>query len=171
MKNKQQWYQEVVRKLLRQKNIRVHKWFAWRQESDIAYAWLTDDDKPMVILPYPKTLATFYVCLHEIGHVCRPSSFYGKHEYVNEYLAETWALKYCKEKLNINPTREEHFAKYYVLSKLLPQWRRSVDPSNVRKDILKWLNVKPNELDVAILSRKAFLRHYKAYGTLKISIK
>ena len=142
------------------------KWFDWRQETDTAYAWLGEDDQPLVIIPYPKSLATFYVCLHEIGHIVRSSSFSDKHAYVSEYKAETWAIDYCRNKLGINPVKEERFAKAYVLGKLLKQWRRSVHPENVRKDILKWLSVSVSELDMALVYKNHFLRHYKRTGKL-----
>lgn len=164
--HKRDEYKRIVRKLLDQRSIRVKKWFDWRRPTDTAYAWLTEDDQPMVVLPYPKTLTTFYICLHEIGHIARPSSISHQHDYIAEYMAETWALDYCKNKLGINPEREERHAKAYVLHKLLKQWRVTVDESNLRMDILKWLNLTIHQLDIAACARRHFGKYYKKHGTI-----
>lgn len=134
--NTADFYEAVVRLYIRRLDIHVKKWY----KSLNAASYIAFQDSKTVMLPVPKNRTAFLICLHEIGHIAE-----GWHEisYVNEYLAEMYAISEAK-KWNIDTEAYEIKAKQYVLAHLVKDWNAN-RIKTVKKDIKEWLDVNPTK--------------------------
>lgn len=128
---------EIVRKYLNRHGITVRKWMPYndRRSSfrDVVYEAYFDAHQ--VSIPIPIDRYSFYVCMHEIGHLVRGDRRYG---YVMEYVAERWALDKCVQYGYFTKENEKK-AKQYVYQAMLEDIVfRVLAVDKVREDILTW---------------------------------
>lgn len=128
----------IVRKYLNRYGITVRKWLPYNDlrssQRDVVYEAYFDAHQ--VSIPIPIDRYSFYVCMHEIGHLVCGDRKYG---YVMEYVAECWALKKC-EKYGYYTKQTERLAKQYVYRTLLEDTVFRVHPiDKIRSDILEWI--------------------------------
>ena len=128
----------IVRSYLNRYNITVRKWLPYndRRSSLRNVIYEAYFHTNQVAIPVPVDRYSFYVCMHEIGHLVRGDRQYG---YVMEYVAERWAIDRCHR--HGYYTKEiERAAKAYVYRALLEDVVFRVHPVNtLRKDILNWV--------------------------------
>lgn len=125
-------YEAVIRKEIRQRNIRVQKWCI--DEPDNGYeAYITTR---VVRIPKPVDSFHFHVCLHEIGHVVTGERLYS---YLQEYNAEKWAIERA---LYYGITDDEYIkdAKLYVLKHCITD-TILYGIKKIRPYVLKWIGV------------------------------
>lgn len=128
----------IVRKYLNRHGITVRKWMPYndRRSSFRNVVYEAYFDAHQVSIPIPIDRYSFYVCMHEIGHLVRGDRRYG---YVMEYVAERWALDKCK-KYGYFTKQTERGAKQYVYRALLEDVIFRVHPIHkIRQDILDWI--------------------------------
>jgi len=128
----------IVRKYLNRHGITVRKWLPYndRRSSFRNVVYEAYFDAHQVSIPIPIDRYSFYVCMHEIGHLVRGDRRYG---YVMEYVAERWALDRC-QKYGYFTKQTERFAKQYVYRALLEDVVFRVHPiDKIRQDILDWI--------------------------------
>ena len=160
---KQEMYQMHIRMLLKRYNIRVLKWIHWGNRGATGYAYLGERK---VIIPIPKTLKSFYIALHEIGHIVR--RFTSGDEYYLEYLAETWAFNHMEQWGYDIPIKYRWQAKAYVFKYLIKDWKSGkINRSNVKKEVVKWLGITLAELDMATWDPVGFGILLRQTGSLK----
>lgn len=128
---------DIVRKYLDRHGITVRKWMPYndRRSSFRNVVYEAYFDAHQVSIPIPIDRYSFYVCMHEIGHLVRGDRMYG---YVMEYVAERWAIDKCI-KYGYYTKEIEKKAKQYVYQAMLEDIVfRVLDPDKVREDILDW---------------------------------
>jgi len=135
----------IVRKYLNRYGITVRKWLPYTDlissQRDVVYEAYFDAHQ--VSIPIPIDRYSFYVCMHEIGHLVCGDRRFG---YVMEYVAERWALKKC-EKYGYYTKQTERLAKQYVYYTLLEDTVFRVHPiDKIRQDILEWIGRTPKQV-------------------------
>lgn len=136
---------DIVRKYLDRHGISVRKWMPYndRRSSFRNVVYEAYFDAHQVSIPIPIDRYSFYVCMHEIGHLVRGDRKYG---YVMEYVAEQWALDRCI-KYGYFTKEIESKAKRYVYHAMLEDIVfRLLDPDKVREDILHWTGYSRKKL-------------------------
>ena len=72
-----------------------------------------------VFIPTPHRFASFFTCLHEIGHIAKNHHGWdGKPEYVWEYEAFNWALEFCRRKGIRVPERTINYERDIIAEKV-----------------------------------------------------
>jgi hypothetical protein len=106
----------VVREHLNYHMIGVRKWMPYRgrrSSRDVVYEAFIDVEQ--VSIPIPVDRYSFYVCMHEIGHIVKGERSYG---YQQEYVAEQYAIAKCIKYGYLTKEIEES-AKRYVYEHLV----------------------------------------------------
>ena len=84
---------DIVRDHLDYHMIKVRKWLPYngrRTSRDVVYEAFIDVNQ--VSIPIPTDRYSFYVCMHEIGHIVKGERNYA---YMQEYVAEQYAIAKC----------------------------------------------------------------------------
>jgi len=84
---------DIVRDHLDYHMIKVRKWLPYngrRTSRDVVYEAFIDAYQ--VSIPIPTDRYSFYVCMHEIGHIVKGERDYA---YMQEYVAEQYAIAKC----------------------------------------------------------------------------
>ena len=84
---------DIVRDHLDYHMIKVRKWLPYngrRTSRDVVYEAFIDVNQ--VSIPIPTDRYSFYVCMHEIGHIVKGERDYA---YMQEYVAEQYAIAKC----------------------------------------------------------------------------
>jgi len=128
---------DIVRKYLDRHGITVRKWMPYndRRSSFRNVVYEAYFDAHQVSIPIPIDRYSFYVCMHEIGHLVRGDRTYG---YVMEYVAERWALDRCSKHGYFTKEIEKKAKQYVYQAALEDIVFRVLDPGKVRDDILTW---------------------------------
>tara|TARA_R110000868_G_scaffold195997_2_gene441801 strand:+ start:483 stop:977 length:495 start_codon:yes stop_codon:yes gene_type:complete len=129
----------LVRKYLDHYGIRVGKWYPhWTEakpDQPITYEACFDTHR--VFIPVPVDDYSFYVCMHEIGHLVTGTSNYA---YQQEWKAEQWSLKKCRQ-YGYYTKKLEKEAKAYVLRHLYEDMiLRGYDVSKVPQKVMNWMD-------------------------------
>ncbi len=128
---------QIVRHYLNKHGIRVLKWMPYEgriPSQKVVYEAMFDIDA--VRIPVPVDRYSFYVCMHEIGHIVKG---YRKMGYHMEYVAEQWALAKCR-KYGYYTKQLEHGAKQYVYANLIEDVVfRCLHPDDVKDKVMDWL--------------------------------
>jgi len=106
----------IVREHLDYHMIGVRKWMPYRgrrSSRDVVYEAFIDVEQ--VSIPIPVDRYSFYVCMHEIGHIVKGERSYG---YQQEYVAEQYAIAKCMKYGYLTKEIEES-AKRYVYEHLV----------------------------------------------------
>ena len=130
----------IVRKYLDRYGITVRKWMPYndRRSSFRNVVYEAYFDAHQVSIPIPIDRYSFYVCMHEIGHLVCGDRMHG---YNMEYVAEQWALRKCKQ-YGCYTKEIEKRAKDYVYQALLEDIVFRIMPmSKIRPDVLTWIGV------------------------------
>lgn len=141
-KAKKMRYYPYIKKLIDQYGVKVKQWIPYNHGTGQVFH--ADTDNNTVVLPIPVCSESAYICLHEIGHIVEGDRVY---VYLMEYHAEQFAIKHGKLlKLPQLQTHHKH-AREYVLSNLVEDVLfRNLNPLSVRKDVRRWLGLKPQLL-------------------------
>jgi len=126
----------IVRDHLDYYMIRVRKWLPYngrRTSRDVVYEAFMDLHQ--VSIPIPTDRYSFYVCMHEIGHLVKGERNFG---YMQEYVAEQYAIAKCIKHGYLTKEIEES-AKRYVYEHLIQDCVIRVLPiDKVSKVVLNW---------------------------------
>ena len=126
----------IVRDHLDYHMIRVRKWLPYngrRTSRDVVYEAFMDLHQ--VSIPIPTDRYSFYVCMHEIGHLVKGERNFG---YMQEYVAEQYAIAKCIKHGYLTKEIEES-AKRYVYEHLIQDCVIRVLPiDKVSKVVLNW---------------------------------
>ena len=126
----------IVRDHLDYHMIRVRKWLPYngrRTSRDVVYEAFMELHQ--VSIPIPTDRYSFYVCMHEIGHLVKGERNFG---YMQEYVAEQYAIAKCIKHGYLTKEIEES-AKRYVYEHLIQDCVIRVLPINkVSKVVLNW---------------------------------
>lgn len=101
----------IVRKYLQRYNIRVGEWYPHWQSKKHPITYQACFETRRVFIPIPVDNYSFYICMHEIGHIVTGESWYG---WQQEWKAEQWSLKKCIQYGYYRKWYEDE-AKRYVL--------------------------------------------------------
>lgn len=128
---------QIVRYYLNKHNIRVRKWMPYngRKPSEkVVYEAFFDTEQ--VNIPVPVDKYSFYVCMHEIGHIVKG---YRRAGYHMEYVAEQWAIAKCK-KHGYYTKQIEQSARQYVYCNIIEDVVfRCFTPEEVRQEVTDWV--------------------------------
>ncbi len=126
----------IVRNYLNKYGIRVRKWMPYRGKRtsrDVVYEAFYDDHS--VNIPVPVDRYSFYVCMHEIGHLVKGDRIYG---YTQEYVAEQYAIAKLI-KYGYYTKEIEESARRYVYEHLIQDLViRNLNPSKVSTKVIEW---------------------------------
>ena len=127
---------DIVREHLGYHTIRVRKWMPYngrRTSRDVVYEAFIDSEQ--VSIPIPIDRYSFYVCMHEIGHVVKGDRAYG---YQQEYVAEQYAIAKCIRYGYLTKEIEES-AKRYVYEHLIQDLvLRNLPLERVSDVVVQW---------------------------------
>ena len=126
----------IVREHLDYHMIGVRKWMPYRgrrSSRDVVYEAFIDVEQ--VSIPIPVDRYSFYVCMHEIGHVVKGDRSYG---YQQEYVAEQYAIAKCIRYGYLTKEIEES-AKRYVYEHLVQDLvLRNLPLERVSDVVVQW---------------------------------
>lgn len=126
----------IVRDHLDYHMIRVRKWLPYngrRTSRDVVYEAFIDHGQ--VNIPVPTDRYSFYVCMHEIGHIVKGERNFA---YMQEYVAEQYAIAKCM-KYGYLTKEIEDSAKRYVFEHMVQDCVVRVLPIDLfSKAALKW---------------------------------
>lgn len=126
----------IVRDHLDYHMIKVRKWLPYngrRTSRDVVYEAFIDVGQ--VNIPMPIDRYSFYVCMHEIGHLVKGERNYA---YMQEYVAEQYAIAKCIKHGYLTKEIEES-AKRYVYEHMVQDCVIRVLPiDNISKAVLNW---------------------------------
>ena len=126
----------IVRFYLNKYGIRVRKWMPYRGKRtsrDVVYEAFFDTHS--VSIPVPVDRYSFYVCMHEIGHLVKGDRNYG---YTQEYVAEQYAIAKLI-KYGYYTKEIEESARRYVYEHLIQDLvLRNLKIQKVSKIVLDW---------------------------------
>jgi len=126
----------IVRSYLAKYGIRVRKWMPYRgkrSSRDVVYEAFFDDHS--VAIPVPVDRYSFYICMHEIGHLVKGDRNYG---YTQEYVAEQYAIAKLI-KYGYYTKEIEDSARRYVYEHLIQDLViRSLQLEKVSKKVIDW---------------------------------
>ena len=128
---------QIVLHYLNKHNIRVRKWMPYngrKPGEKVVYEAFFETEQ--VTIPVPIDKYSFYVCMHEIGHIVKGYRRLGYHM---EYVAEQWAIAKCK-KHGYYTKQIEQGAKYYVYCNLIEDVVfRCLHPEDVKQEVMDWI--------------------------------
>ncbi len=151
---------QIVRYYLNKHGIRVLKWMPYQgriPSQKVVYEAYYD--LHAVRIPLPVDRYSFYVCMHEIGHIVKGSRRMGYHM---EYVAEQWALAKCR-KYGYYTKQLEHGAKQYVYTNLIEDVVfRCLHPDHVKSVVVDWLECSEEKIrrDALRVGKKLLKRRY-----------
>lgn len=126
----------IVRDHLDYHMIRVRKWLPYngrRTSRDVVYEAFIDHGQ--VNIPVPTDRYSFYVCMHEIGHIVKGERNFA---YMQEYVAEQYAIAKCMKHGYLTKEIEDS-AKRYVFEHMVQDCVVRVLPTDsFSKAALKW---------------------------------
>ena len=126
----------VVRDHLDYHMIRVRKWLPYngrRTSRNVVYEAFIDHGQ--VNIPVPTDRYSFYVCMHEIGHIVKGERNFA---YMQEYVAEQYAIAKCMKHGYLTKEIEDS-AKRYVFEHMVQDCVVRVLPiDSFSKAALKW---------------------------------
>lgn len=126
----------IVRDHLDYHMIRVRKWLPYngrRTSRDVVYEAFIDHGQ--VSIPVPTDRYSFYVCMHEIGHIVKGERNFA---YMQEYVAEQYAIAKCMKHGYLTKEIEDS-AKRYVFEHMVQDCVVRVLPiDSFSKVVLKW---------------------------------
>ena len=126
----------IVRSYLAKYGIRVRKWMPYRgkrSSRDVVYEAFFDDHS--VAIPVPVDRYSFYICMHEIGHLVKGDRNYG---YTQEYVAEQYAIAKLI-KYGYYTKEIEDSARRYVYEHLIQDLViRNLRLEKVSKKVIDW---------------------------------
>lgn len=143
----------IVKEHLDRYGIRVAKWMPYNvPHAQVQY--LADIDEGRVWIPFPVDNFSFYICMHEIGHIVTGSKSYA---YLQEVAAEQYAIRKCKQ-YGMFERAIVRDAKAYVRSTIAEDVLfRGLDPKQINRHTLKWIGRNPTGVrNDAIKLAKAF---------------
>lgn len=130
----------IVKEHMDRYGIRVAKWMPYNVEG-LSVQYLADMDEARVWIPFPVDAFSFYVCMHEIGHVVTGHRSYA---YLQEVAAEQYAIRKCKQ-YGLYSKAIVNDAKAYVRSTIAEDVLfRGLDPKRINPDILRWVGRSVN---------------------------
>ena len=134
----------VVRDHLDYHMIRVRKWLPYngrRTSRDVVYEAFIDHGQ--VNIPVPTDRYSFYVCMHEIGHIVKGERNFA---YMQEYVAEQYAIAKCMKHGYLTKEIEDS-AKRYVFEHMVQACVVRVLPiDSFSKAALKWTGSTEEQL-------------------------
>ncbi|HZY94482.1 MAG TPA: hypothetical protein VFE98_06435 [Candidatus Bathyarchaeia archaeon] len=78
-----------------------------------------------IFIPSPLTFTSFYTGLHEIGHIMSEHHAWdGKPEYLWEYEAFSWAVRFCREKKIKFPVKTASYERSIIAEKVREHIKR-----------------------------------------------
>lgn len=135
---------KVVRDHLDYHMIRVRKWLPYngrRTSRDVVYEAFMDVGQ--VSIPIPTDRYSFYVCMHEIGHIVKGDRNYA---YMQEYVAEQYAIAKCIKHGYLTKEIEDS-AKKYVYEHMVQDCVIRVLPiDKISKTVLNWTGRSEEQL-------------------------
>ena len=149
----------IVRKYLNRYGITVRKWMPYndRRSSFRNVVYQAYFDAHQVSIPVPIDRYSFYVCMHEIGHLVCGDRMHG---YNMEYVAEQWALRKCIQ-YGYYTKAIEHGAKKYVYQAMLEDIVfRVMKIQRIRADVVDWIGASTPKIrrDAIKYARKILKR-------------
>lgn len=135
---------KVVRDHLDYHMISIRKWLPYngrRTSRDVVYEAFMDVGQ--VSIPIPTDRYSFYVCMHEIGHIVKGDRNYA---YMQEYVAEQYAIAKCIKHGYLTKEIEDS-AKKYVYEHMVQDCVIRVLPiDKISKTVLNWTGRSEEQL-------------------------
>lgn len=147
---------QIVRQHLDRYGIKVARWYSYDPESTSVQSFYACMESNRVWIPKPVDTYTFYICMHEIGHIATGPR---KYAYLQEMNAEQYAIRKLKQYRLEDPeiVRE---AKEYVTRTICEDmvWR-GLPAHAVQMRVRKWVRKSPKKLkEIAIDTITRFIQ-------------
>ena len=138
-------YVGYVREQLDLVGVRVRKWMPWDPDS---YRYEAFRETRQVLLPIPIDSWSFMVCLHEIGHISMGERVFS---YLDEYVAEQWAIKRAKQAYGIVDLDYEKDARRYVWMHIIQnRLFYNLQTNKIKPYVLDWIEATPQQVDLDV---------------------
>ena len=141
---------QVVRYYLNKHGIRVKQWYPNYDANDNhpdpnkrCVTYWADYHNHAVCIPVPVDDYSFYLAMHEIGHLVKGDGYWS---HKIEYTAEQWALAKCitygmyDKKFEIEAKR---YVRYHIYNDVV---FHGYPTKKISNRILKWLNLTPSKI-------------------------
>lgn len=140
----------IVRYYLNKHGIRVKEWYPHYSANDNhpdpnkrCVTYWADFHNHAVCIPVPVDDYSFYLAMHEIGHIVKGDGYWS---HKIEYTAEQWALAKCiKYKMYSKKfeTEAKRYVRYHIYNDVA---FHGYPTKNISNRILKWLNLTPSKI-------------------------
>ncbi len=91
-----------------------------------------------IFIPPPLSFTSFYTGLHEIGHIMSEHHAWDrKPEYLWEYEAFSWAVRFCRERRLKFPDRTLNYERAIIAEKVREQIRR--DGKRIHRNVIAFI--------------------------------
>lgn len=131
---------QIVRQHLDRYDIKVVRWLPYTEKEQVIYYACMETNR--VWIPKPVDVYSFYICMHEIGHIVTGPRRYAHLQEIN---AEQYAIRKLKQyglkHRDIIPE-----AKEYVIRSVCEDiiWR-GLKPENVHTRVKRWVKMTPKK--------------------------
>ena len=128
----------IVKKYLDRYGITVAKWMPYNNGDHVEY--LADMDQYRVWIPFPVDDFSFYICMHEIGHIVTGHRSYA---YLQEVAAEQYAIRKSKQYKMHDKSFDREAREYVRVTMAEDVLFRGLDPKRINRDTLRWVGRNP----------------------------